>query len=443
MMNADEFRKLVEAAKADVEVFARELLREPLWDHQLALVRSTNRFVCACSGRRAGKSRSLAVKAIHLCLVKDGAKVLIVSAGDDAARELLTTCSELMQQPIVEELVEGETTHVIRFKTGSTIRSVPASQKQVRGQEADLLIIDEACFVDEEVISAAKWVISANRDPQDKTQLVMTSTPYGRLDRFFATMYRAGLRGDLGVASFHWPSTISPLVDDEVLRVFRETSTDREYRAEVLAEWVEDAGSLFPTDLLDSITVDLADDDLSLPVYVAGVDWGRTYDSCALVGLSRLPDGRYAVTLCVEKQTKPHHFLPLVTEQCRTRSIGTVIPEENGVGGSPADQLAEKIGDLRLRTTALLLTTTQETKAQGFGYLERLFRDGQLVIDRRFVALLPSGRTCWLSERHPRPTPLCPHDDCKRRRSGQAVNDLGDLNAGLRRESFWKPGESF
>ncbi|MEW6473025.1 MAG: hypothetical protein AB1679_12210 [Actinomycetota bacterium] len=387
-MNAEDFRRLVEAAKADVEVFARELLREPLWPHQVELVRCPARFVCACSGRRAGKSRAVATKAIHSCLTTPGFKVLIVSAGDDAARELLQTCSDLVSIPIVEELVDDVTTHVIRFKNGSTIRSVPASQKQVRGHGADLLIVDEAAFVDEDVLSAAKWVITANPG----SQLLMTSTPYGRLDRWFATLYRAGLKpgNDLGVASFHWPSTVSPLVDEEVLRVFRATSTDREYRQEVLAEWVEDAGSLFPAELLESATADLPEEALALPVAVAGVDWGRSYDSCALVGVSRLPtpDGRYAVTLAEERQCKPHLFLPVVLELCRSRTIRTVIPEENGVGGTPADQLAERVADLRLPTTCQLLTTTQQTKVVGFGFLERLMRDGLLVVDRRFTQLL-------------------------------------------------------
>jgi hypothetical protein len=53
------------AAKHDVAVFARLLVGQPLWDHQRAVLASPARYRLVTAGRQVGKSRSLAVAALH------------------------------------------------------------------------------------------------------------------------------------------------------------------------------------------------------------------------------------------------------------------------------------------------------------------------------------------------------------------------------------------
>jgi phage FluMu gp28-like protein len=215
----------------------------------------------------------MAVMALHAAFVKREQRVLILSAGDDAAKDLLGEASALCQSPLLAGSVADASRSQITLSNGSTIRSVPASPRRVRGQAIDLLILDEACFIDEEIWTAARYTIIA----RPGSRVVMASTPWGAADRFFAVHYRAGERGEDGTASFHWPSTVSPLVDQELLVMWQRTATDREYRREVLAEWVDDAGAYFTTAELSDA---LEDYDLVLPAdaggrdAVGGVDWG-------------------------------------------------------------------------------------------------------------------------------------------------------------------------
>ena len=63
-------REMVRRARKDVGVFARALVGEPLWDHQLEVLRSGARHRVLCSGRQAGKSRTLAMGALHRAFTK-------------------------------------------------------------------------------------------------------------------------------------------------------------------------------------------------------------------------------------------------------------------------------------------------------------------------------------------------------------------------------------
>jgi hypothetical protein len=234
-------RQTVTEARKDIAVFAEVLVGQPLWPHQIELARSHARIRTVCSGRQAGKTRTLAVLALHDAFAAPERRVLIISAGEEAAKDLLSEISMLAMAPLLAGSVIDDERHQITLSNGSTIRSVPASERQIRGKSIDLLIIDEAAYVDDAIWTAARYTIIS----RPGSRIVLASTPWGRQDRFFALSYRAGLRREDGYESFHWPSTASPMVDVELLDLWRSSSTDREYRREVLADWVDSAGQYF------------------------------------------------------------------------------------------------------------------------------------------------------------------------------------------------------
>lgn len=136
----------------DPGAFAEQLLGAPLWDHQLDLVRSRARYRVVCAGRQVGKSRALAVMALHEAATKRDALVLLVSAGETASRRLLEECAALAgASPLLRGSVMDESKSMLVLSNGSRILSVPASIRQIRGWAVDLLILDEAAFVDAEV----------------------------------------------------------------------------------------------------------------------------------------------------------------------------------------------------------------------------------------------------------------------------------------------------
>jgi Terminase large subunit, T4likevirus-type, N-terminal/Terminase RNaseH-like domain len=382
-------RQSIEAARTDVAVFAELLIGEPLWPHQLDLARSDARIRCVCSGRQAGKSRTLAVLSLHEAFARPGTRVLIISAGEEAAKDLLSEISALAKSPLLTGSVLDDERHQINLTNGSSIRSVPASEKQVRGKSVDLLVIDEAAFVSEEIWTAARYTAVGRQG----SRIVMASTPWGPKDRFFALTYRAGVRHEAGYESIRWPSTASPMVDAELLEMWRATSPDREYRREVLAEWVDSDGSYFTDAELESAISDYSltspEDAQGRPVN-GGVDWGFARDSSALVLVAAARPGELAGewpdrTLCIPwiedaVGVTYRTFVRRVLQVARGYQMGRLASETNGVGAMPTEELKElgrgRIGRL------IPVATTAATKEEGFGRIKVLIEQGRLALPR-------------------------------------------------------------
>lgn len=394
-------RRTVAEAKRDPAVFAEALVGQELWPHQQQVVESKARVGSICSGRQAGKSRTLAVKALHTAFAKPRSLVLLISAGDAASRDLLAHTAALAQAPWLGSSVLDESQSRLTLSNGSEIRSVPASVKQIRGKSVDLLIVDEAAQVDETVWQAAQWTVMA----RENSRVLLASTPWGRQDRFFALAYRAGLAGEDGYASWHWPSTASPLVDQTWLDIQRKTSTDRAYRAEVLAEWVEDAGAYFTAAELEGCIVDrplLPPAQAGRRPVTAGIDWGFSTDANALVLLSkdaeiqaaRGVDGPvFLVTWCEERfATLYADWVDTVADAGNWRYGGyrfeVVHSECNGVGAAPTQMLRRALVERGAGANVVDVNTTASTKENCFGALKLLAQQRRLAIPREATALL-------------------------------------------------------
>lgn len=377
----------------DPEVFAERLIGEPLWPHQAEVAQSPARFRCICAGRQVGKSRTLAVIALHHAYTHAGALVLVISAGEDASKDLLGQISALAGSPWLGGSVAADDSTKIVLSNGSVIRCVPASQRQVRGKSVDLLIVDEAAFVAADLWHAARYTILA----RPGSRVVLSSTPYGRRSGWFATLWRAGLAGEAGYESWHWPSTVSPAVDQELIEQWRRTDPPRVFAREVLAEWLDDAGAVFTAGELEV----LADDYELVPPaawsrraeVVAGVDWGFADASTLVVVAGDSPgeDGRprYWVPWLVERYGVPYEaFIGEVVQAAGDPVAGSgypfarVMAEANGVGQMPAQVLGRRLWELEGRTVVEPVHTTAASKEDAFGLVKLLAQQRRLRVPR-------------------------------------------------------------
>jgi hypothetical protein len=393
-------RESLRRARDDVTVFARVLCGEELWPHQEALARSTARIRAVCSGRRAGKTRTLAVEALHVAFRKPDARVLVVSAGEDSAKDLLAECSTLAASPLLAGSVLDDTATVLTLSNGSTIRAVPASEKRVRGKGSDLLVMDEAAYIAEDIWRAAMWTVL----DRPGARILLSSTPRGRRDHFFARhffMAKDGPVTEAGVTieAFHWPSTVSPLVDEDLIEFWRRTEDPRIFAREVLAEWVDEAGQWFTSDELDA---NVAPFEMIRPGHaqgqlaIAGLDWGATHDASAIVVVGAVhqwglnPDlprdePLYAVTWAQEHHGSMNKWAREVAVMADPRAGGyelrCIASESNGVGTGPTEVLQETLAERGLsRWRCQPVWTTAQRKQAGFGILKLLLQGNRLVL---------------------------------------------------------------
>jgi hypothetical protein len=282
----------VRAAKRDTAVFAELLVGHPLWDHQRAVLGSPARHRLVTAGRQVGKSRTLAIAALQQAYAVPRSTTLVVSAGDTAAKRVTADTAALAQgSALLAGSVVDESSQVVTLSNGSTIRSVPSSMAQIRGWSIDLLILDEAAFISSEIWRAAEPAIVA----RPGSRVLASSSPWGAVDHGFRTLWRRGMDSpDAMYETCHWPSTVSPLVDQALVDHWRESWPELEFRREVLAEWTDDAGAYFTeqelTDAVGNWEIVPPADGAELGVVVGGVDWGFATDANTLAVIAPRPE---------------------------------------------------------------------------------------------------------------------------------------------------------
>jgi len=214
-----------------------------------------------------------------------------VSAGEVASRRLLEECTALAVESSLGGSVLDDSKSLLSFSNGSRIISVPASQRQIRGWPVDVLILDEAGFIDQDIWRAAEPAIIA----RPGSKVILTSTPWGDSTHFFRALWNRGMDSpDENVTAWHWPSSVSPLVDDVLLEQIRQRESSEYFKREFLAEWTDSAGAYFSeAEIMDAV----ADYGMCAPAdlerwidrpYVAagGIDWGYAHDANALTLVS-------------------------------------------------------------------------------------------------------------------------------------------------------------
>lgn len=394
-------------ARRDPVVFADVVLGEPLWPHQVEVVRSPARYRVLCSGRRSGKTRVFGILALHRMFAVPGSRVLMVSAGETSVKR---THREIAGMAMASRLTAGavadDNVLTLTLSNGSQLESVTQSERSVRSADADLLIVDEAGFVEQGVWESAEPVIGA----RPGARVLISSTPWRGPGHFFHDLWRQGMdRPDAEVAAWHWPTSISPLVDEVWLEGVRERSATDYFEREYLAKWQSQSGAYF-TDaelmsavagykLLDPSEVreQLTAGGRVLPA-VAGVDWGQARDANALVLVAPMEDhdanadrlgagGRpyYVPWLRAEHQWPWDDFIDYVVAACSAYDVHSVASEVNGVGAWPTDDLEARLaarvqGGRWGRVLVSKVWTDVRRKQSGFAKIKGLLQRGHLVL---------------------------------------------------------------
>src|SRR5688572_29222163 len=99
--------------------------------------------------RQSGKSTTAAVAAVHQASTVANSVVLIVSAGLRQSLEVAGKVRHLWKELALVKTGDNQAT--LTAENGSRVISSPASEGTVRGFSADLLILDEASRIEDEM----------------------------------------------------------------------------------------------------------------------------------------------------------------------------------------------------------------------------------------------------------------------------------------------------
>lgn len=421
-------------ARSDLAVFA-DLAGCPLEGWQASGLTLEARTTAIVAPRQSGKSRSLSVLAVWWAFRSRDQRVLVVSGGGEAgAYRLLADVRRLLAgSPFLAGSVVDEQAGLVRLSNGSEIRSVPASERQVRGWSVDLLLVDEAALISDDLLLGAAVPTTAARPD---ARIVLASSANVASGAFFDHV-RAGEQGSEHVRTFRWSLGECWWISASVVEAARASMSPARFAAEYEGVFASGADALFTRGSIERATADYmlwGLDGLEGPArLLGGVDWGATTDRSAVVAIGRLPvrDERVFAVVCAHRwpagEPLPNVLDALVQSPAHW---DTLAAETNGLGLPLAQELARRLRDrtaasgggvrgprsvlvdaadldrqldahaaqriragrgaagAAFRTRKLLIHTTAEMKAATYGALRMAIEQGRLVLPASAADLL-------------------------------------------------------
>lgn len=279
--------------------------------------------------------------------------MLVVSGGGElGARRLLAEVRGIVDaHALLRGSVTEEGANVVALASGSEVRCVPASEHAIRGWTADLLLVDEAQLVADDLLLGAALPTTAARPD---SRVVLAGTASVASGAFYDLCRRGELGGD---ESVRFSRRVSRLVGGDDLAPWQNPTmiaaqvsamgtlrSDAEHRC----VWASGSDALFTRPVLEGATLDYLPLDLAdlrpRARYLGGVDWGQTTDrsTCAVVGRLALPDEADPVfgVACAERWAAGAPPLDVADEIAACAGhFDTLSAETNGLGGPCADRL--------------------------------------------------------------------------------------------------------
>jgi len=274
--------------------FAEAILNLELFQYQAELLKSTSKRIVACWARQTGKTTAIAAKVIHFAFTNQKTTTLIVSRGLRQSMIMFGMIENLiMKHPILRKSAVKSTRTQIQLTNGSQITALPCGPDgaSLRGFTADLVVMDEAAFMPEDVIESVIFPMLATTDGT----AIMLSTPWGR-DHIYYRSFK-----NPNYWSQHVKATQCPRITQAFLEEQRRDIGELRYKMEYEAEFVEDENSFFKQDLIRECTEDydllpedqLITDDKITGYHYLGADFGKKVDYSVITMLKQEENESY------------------------------------------------------------------------------------------------------------------------------------------------------
>lgn len=243
-------------------------------------------FVVAVVGRQFGKTCLAENLAIYWAINEPNCRVMWVSPTDAQAQKVLNEIVEaIIESGVIKSHKRSGGDSEIKFLNGSTIlfRSA-ASEDNLRGASIHYMIMDEAAFIKRTTVES---ILLPMLSVTGRKCLFVT-TPKGK--NFIYDYFKKGLdrRNNPAWISHRYSTTDSPLANEEILKMFKDTLPDKLYQQEILAQFV-DSSSVF-----NNVQELLNLPELERPVpgveYYAGIDVGIVTDATVIAIVSETGD---------------------------------------------------------------------------------------------------------------------------------------------------------
>ena len=215
------------------------------WQVQVLTSRSPRMLLNCC--RQSGKSQTVACLALHTALTTSASLTLLVSPSLRQSMELFRKVAQAFSALGQPMPLEAETKLAYELANGSRLIALPGTEQTIRGYSGvDLLIIDEAARVNDELYYACKPFMAVS---QGRT--LCLSTPWGKRGWWF----REWSEGE------NWqcilvPAMQCPRIPLQFLAEEQRTLPALWFRSEYCCEFVDVTDQVFGSDLVHAALAD-------------------------------------------------------------------------------------------------------------------------------------------------------------------------------------------
>lgn len=248
--------------------------------YQELMVKCTAKRALYRLGRRSGKSWTLSVKALHKMVTKADYRILVITPYLSMLDNIFErTLDYLLRSPTIASSYKRfikTPQRLLTLHNGSYMKGFTSNNDSIRGQAADMLIIDEADYLTTDDMSAIVAILSEHKD----TILCVASTPSGARERFYNWDHDESFR------SFHYPSMCRPLWDKRMEIEQKKENPGVKYQHEILGEYGEIDQGVFQHSLItDSLRDYSYNDTFPRPewIYTMGIDWNPKHGTEIIV----------------------------------------------------------------------------------------------------------------------------------------------------------------
>ena len=248
-MEASKNKLLI--AEGDIIDFCRGRLGFTPTEYQEKLLRDESQFMTARWPRQSGKSQCLAALVLYRALARPGSRCIILSPSLRQSRRIIERVVSFLPR-LGSSILAGKVLKTrLAFVNGSTIESLPNNPATVRGDTVDLLIIDEASFIqnDQELYDAAVYALATTNG-----QYIGASTPGSRDTLFYRMCKDDQVYGDVSRHHVTWREAVEPkgplkkqILEKLQLQMMHDPNR---WRREMEAEFADQDDRFFPWDLL-------------------------------------------------------------------------------------------------------------------------------------------------------------------------------------------------
>lgn len=353
-----DLREKLRRVRDDPVAFAEVFLDFRPTDYQARFLRDESDVLVAVWSRRAGKTTTTAVKAIHYAFTHGNAPVIIVSPSFRQSRIMFEKVKEfILGSPILRNSVvkTWEAPDLrIKLSNRSEILALPASPDKIRGLGAAMIIVDEANFVDEKIFMAiTPMMATVEKLYGFRPKLILLSTPWNK-DHYFYQVYLQGKHGEPGITVHEVTADQVPFISKEFLEQEKKRMPEEIFLMEYYCRWPEAITQYIPYDLLNRVIDpalricrdidEMPPDYQTSPLYL-GLDLGKLHDYSAAVILQKQGDQYRAVLTRLWPLRTPYgEVVGWVKRAVKHLPINMIAIDRGGVGEPVYEELKKTLG---------------------------------------------------------------------------------------------------